>query len=408
MTVFGRDTLLTSLETLLLGPELALEALRVLAALQATDDDPTVDAEPGKILHELRRGKAAETWFPVYYGSLDSTPLFLILLSEVWRWSGDDAVARELEAPARRALEWLEVHGDRDGDGFLEYERRTPRGLVNQSWKDSTDSQRFRDGRFATPPIAPVEVQGYAFDARVRVAELAREAWRDAPLARRLEQEADALRARFDAAFWIEERECYALALDRDKRPVDSLCSNIGHLLWSGIVPPEKQAVVARAMLSDELWSGWGLRTMASSETAYDPFGYHNGTVWPHDTAVAAWGLERSGYTHESCLLARGLIDAAASFGYSLPELIAGYSRSETGVPVAFPPAAHPQAWAAAAPILCLRLMLGIHPDRTTGRVVDSTRDVLPALEGTRLEGLRALGTSWTLGVENGRARVSR
>jgi glycogen debranching enzyme len=406
MTVFGRDTLLTSMQTLLLGPELALGSLRVLAALQATNDDPTIDAEPGKILHELRRGKAAEAWFPVYYGSLDSTPLFLILLSEVWRWSGDDSVALELEAPARRALEWLRVHGDRDGDGFLEYERRTPRGLVNQSWKDSTDSQCFHDARLAVPPIAPVEVQGYAFDARLRVAELAREAWADTSLARRLEQEAYALRDRFDDAFWIEERECYALALDQDKRPVDSLCSNIGHLLWSGIVPQEKRAIVARTLLSTELWSGWGLRTMATSEAAYNPLRYHNGTVWPHDTALAAWGLEREGFVDEAVRLARGLLDAAAFFDYSLPEAIAGYSRSETELPVAYPTAAHPQAWAAAAPILCLQLMLGVHPDRSSSRIVDSTREVSTTLDGTRLEGLRALGKVWTLTVENGRTRA--
>jgi glycogen debranching enzyme len=406
MTVFGRDTLLTSLQTLLLGPELGLGTLRTLAALQATDDDPTTDAEPGKILHELRRGKAAEAWFPVYYGSLDSTPLFLILLSEVWRWSGDDAVARELEAPARRALEWLEVHGDRDGDGFLEYERRTPRGLVNQSWKDSTDSQRFHDGRFAAPPIAPVEVQGYAFDARLRVAELAREAWGDASLARRLEREADALRKHFDDAFWIEERECYALALDRDKRQVDSLCSNVGHLLWSGIVPPEKRPIVARTLMSEELWSGWGLRTMASSEAAYNPLRYHNGTVWPHDTALAAWGLERNGFVDEARRLAGGLIDAAACLDHSLSELFAGYARSETGFPVAYPAAAHPQAWAAAAPILCLQVVLGIRPDRSGGLIVDSAREVVPALEGTRLEGIRALGKVWALTVEDRRARA--
>ena len=245
MTVFGRDTVITSLQTLLYGPEFAAGALRALAHLQATEDIPAVDAEPGKILHELRRGRAAKTWFSVYYGTIDATPLFLVLLSELWRWAGDDALVHDLKGPALAALEWVETYGDRDGDGFLEYSRRTERGLENQSWKDSFDSQRFRDGRTAVGPIAPVEAQGYAYDARLRVAELARAVWRDEALATRLEVEAEQLQARFDEAYWIEERQTYALALDGSKAQVDSLCSNIGHLLWSGIVPEHRRDAVA-------------------------------------------------------------------------------------------------------------------------------------------------------------------
>ena len=239
MTVFGRDTLITSLQTLLFGPELARGALRELAALQATADDASRDAEPGKIVHEVRRGKAATHWFDRYYGTVDATPLFLVLLSEVWRWTDDAALVTELRGPALAALRWIDEYGDRDGDGFVEYERRTPRGLENQSWKDSADSQRFRDGRIAAPPIAPCEVQGYVYDAKVRIAEIAREAWGDAELADRLEREAEELRVRFDETFWVDERGgYYALALDGDKQRVDALCSNIGHLLWSGIVLP--------------------------------------------------------------------------------------------------------------------------------------------------------------------------
>ena len=257
MTVFGRDTLITSYQTLLLGPELARGALEVLAELQATEDDPSIDAEPGKIVHEVRRGKAAETWFRRYYGTVDATPLYLVLLSEVWRWTGDDELVRGLREPALAALGWIDSH-----EGFVSYKRRTERGLENQSWKDSGDSQRFADGRIAEPPIAPVEVQGYAYDAKRRAAELAREVWGEPELAERLEAEAAGLQQRFDEAYWTGEH--YALALDRDGAQVDSLCSNVGHLLWSGIVPDERVDAVVEALMGDGLWSGWGVRTMSA------------------------------------------------------------------------------------------------------------------------------------------------
>src|SRR6266536_3691534 len=272
MTVFGRDTLITCLQTLVFGPELARSALRELAKLQATEDDASRDAEPGKIVHELRRGKCAANWFDRYYGSVDSTPLFLILLSEVWRWTDDTAFARELQEPALAALRWIDEFGDRDGDGFVEYERRTPRGLANQSWKDSGDSQRFSDGSTARGPIAPCEVQGYVYDAKRRICELARDTWREPELAERLDREAEELRARFDDAFWIDDRGgYYALALDGEKRKVDSLCSNIGHLIWSGIVPPERVDPIVDRLLGEELWSGWGVRTMSSGDAAFNP-----------------------------------------------------------------------------------------------------------------------------------------
>ena len=248
MTVFGRDTLITCLQTLLFGPELAHNALRVLAELQATEDAPEIDAEPGKIVHEVRHGKGAEAWFARYYGTVDATPLYLVLLSEVWRWTNDTALVRDLHEPALRALSWIDEHGDLDGDGFVEYRRRSERGLANQSWKDSGDSQRFHDGTLAETPIAPCEVQGYVYDAKRRAAELAREVWEDPELAARLDAEADDLQRRFDDAFWCEARGgYYALALDGQKRRVDSLTSNIGHLLWSGIVPPEPRRRDRRA-----------------------------------------------------------------------------------------------------------------------------------------------------------------
>jgi glycogen debranching enzyme len=406
MTVFGRDTIITSLQTMLLGPELAINALETLAALQAQEDDPTIDAEPGKILHELRAGRAAEKWFARYYGTVDATPLYLVLLSEVWRWTGDTDLVRRLRAPALAALAWIDSWGDHDGDGFVEYQRRS-NGLENQSWKDSGDSQRFRDGRFAEPPIAPAEVQGYVYDAKLRLAELARLAWDDAPLADRLAAEAAELAARFDAAFWVPERGgYYALALDRDKRRVDALCSNMGHLLWSGIVPDERADAVVDALARHELWSGWGVRTMSKSDAAYSPLSYHNGTVWPHDTALAAWGLARYGRWDQVHRIARSLFEAARHFEWSLPEVFAGFERSETPFPIAYPTAARPQAWAAGTPILLLRLLLGVEPDVAGRRLVTLPGAVPVAGMGIILEGVRALGQTWDVSCGAGESRI--
>ena len=408
MTVFGRDTIITCLQTMLLGPELAIASLDSLAALQAREDDPTIDAEPGKIVHELRRGRAAETWFGRYYGTLDATPLFLVLLSEVWRWTDDTDVAERLREPALAALRWIDEFGDRDGDGFVEFERRTPRGLENQSWKDSGDSQRFHDGGFAGTPIAPCEVQGYVYDAKLRIAELARAAWRDETLAVRLEAEAAELQRRFDKAYWVEERGgFYALALDAEKRPVDSLCSNTGHLLWSGIVPPERAKAVAGRLMGEELWSGWGIRTMSTADAAYNPLSYHNGTVWPHDTSLAAWGIARTGRTGELHRIAHALLAAARFFDWSLPEVFAGYARGETPFPIAYPTAARPQAWAAGTPVLLLRLLLGLEPHPESRELRSET--VPPDwAEGLELDGLRAFGHSWSVQVAGGEALVRR
>jgi glycogen debranching enzyme len=409
MTVFGRDTAITSLQTLVLGPEIAMGALDALTELQAQSEDPTIDAEPGKIVHEVRAGRCAETWFPRYYGSIDSTPLYLVLLAETWRWTDDASLARRLREPALLALEWIDRYGDRDGDGFVEYSRKVDSGLANQSWKDSGDSQRFQDGSFAEAPIAAVEVQGYVYDAKRGLAELAREVWRDKALAERLEREADVLRTRFDEAFWIDERGgFYALALDGKKRKVDARSSNMGHLLWSGIVPQERVPKVVDQLLSEELWTGWGIRTMASDAAAFNPISYHNGTVWPHDTALAAWGLARHGYTAEARRVGRALIEAAAHFDWSLPEVFAGYARDETPFPIAYPTAARPQAWAAGTPILLVRVLLGIEPDRERQRLVSTVTDELPSwLDGLRVEGIRAFGRTWTAAVERGRVTIA-
>ncbi len=408
MAMFGRDTVITSLQTLLFGPELATTALRALAALQATEDDASIDAEPGKIVHEVRRGKAAERWFPRYYGSIDATPLYLILLSEVWRWTGDASIPRALAGSARAAMDWIDTYGDRDGDGFVEYARRTERGLITQSWKDSHDSQRFHDGRIADPPIAPCEVQGYVYDAKLRLAQIARTVWRDRRYAERLERDAEDLRRRFDDAYWIDARGgYYALALDADKRPVDSLTSNIGHLLWSGIVPEHRLDAVVDRLMGDDLWSGWGVRTMAASDAGYSPISYHNGTVWPHDNSLIAAGLARARRWPEVQRIARRMLDAARSFGWELPEVFAGLPRSDTPFPVAYPTAARPQAWAAGTPILLLQLLLGLEPDVHHEVLHSCAPDELPAWIGdVEMTGVRAFARSWNVRLAGGRVTV--
>jgi len=409
MTVFGRDTIITCLQTLLFGPELARTALEVLAELQATEDDPDIDAEPGKIVHELRSGKAAQNWFHAYYGTVDATPLYLVLLSEVWRWTDDSALVRELRDPALRALAWIDDYGDRDGDGFVEYERRTPRGLENQSWKDSGDSQRFHDGTIARAPIAPAEVQGYVYDAKVRLAELAREVWRDRVLAERLEQEAEELRRAFNERFWSEEHGgYYVLALDGEKQQVDSLCSNVGHLLWSGIVPSERVDTVVDSLMGEELWSGWGVRTMSTRDAGYNPLSYHNGTVWPHDNSLIAHGLARQARWPEAQRIVRRMMSAAAHFDFQLPEVFAGLPRAETPFPIAYPTAARPQAWAAGTPVLLLQVLLGLEPDRRRHQLETLAPEELPSWAGRslRLSGIRAFERLWDVRVDNGRVIV--
>ena len=407
MTVFGRDTLLTSLQVMPIGDRLARAALRTLAALQATDDDAERDAEPGKILHELRSGKVATLTgqFP-YYGSVDSTLLFLIVLSEVWRWSGDADFVRELEAPARRAIGWLEQSADLDGDGFVEFRRRSERGLEIQCWKDSWDSMRFHDGTIAQGPLAVAEVQGYAYDARLRAAQLARSVWGDVPLAERLEAAAAALRCRFDETFWIERDGIgyYALALDGEKRRVDALSSNTGHLLFTGIAPESRHAQLAEVLLSDRLFTGWAIRSLASDGAGYNPIGYHTGAAWPHDTSFIAFGLARAGFKHEALRLTQALLQTAEHHAWRLPEAIAGYARDDTGFPVKYPTACSPQAWAAGATILCLRAVLGLEPDPDSRTL--KLDPMLP--RGTRMHWSRvpAFGRRWHIEVDGARHSV--
>jgi len=365
MTIFGRDSILAAYQALPFHADLARTTLRTLARYQADADDPERDAEPGKILHELRKGKLAtlgEIPHTPYYGAHDTTMLFLILLDEYERWTGDVDLVRELEPHARAALRWIEESADLDGDGYLEYHSRSSssRALANQCWKDSHNSILFADGRQASPPIATCEIQGYAFDARRRTARLAREIWRDENFSSRLERDATELADRFDRDFWIEGRGHYALALDRDKCHVDATTSNIGHLLWSGIVPQARAEGTVRRLLDQDMFSGWGIRTMSASDAGYNPLAYHNGTVWPHDTALVAEGMRRYGFRVEAAKLVAALLDAADAFASQLPEVFAGLARDVTELPVEYADALKPQAWAAGAPLHCLRTLLGL------------------------------------------------
>jgi glycogen debranching enzyme len=369
MAVFGRDSLIASFQAIPFAPELAASTLRTLALFQGRQEDPFRDMEPGKILHELRLGEMTafeERPHSPYYGAADSTMLFLIVLEEYVRWTGDRALAIELEREARAAVAWIDRYGDRDHDGYVEYERRVKEtGLDNQCWKDSWDSIAFADGTIAVTPRATCELQGYVYDAKRRVARLAREVWNDAPWARQLEVEAAELKQRFNRDFWIPERNFFALALDGHKRKVDSLTSNIGHLLWSGIADEEKAESCVKHLMSDALFSGWGIRTMASSEGSYNPIGYHVGTVWPHDSAFIAWGLRQCGHRAEAARISRAMLEAADLFGGRLPEAFGGYPRSDTHYPVEYPTACSPQAWATGAPLLLLRTLLGLESDGT-------------------------------------------
>lgn len=371
MTLFGRDSLLTSWMLLPVDPGLGLGTLRTLALLQGAAVNERSEEQPGRILHEVRSG--IDTALELgrrgaYYGSVDATPLFVMLFGELWRWGADSAVLAELLPHVDRALEWIECYGDSDGDGFVEYQRLSERGLINQGWKDSFDAVAFSDGRSAGAPIALSEVQGYAYAAFCTRAEVA-DALGDDAMARRYRTMAADLKRRFNAAFWLEDRGYLAMALDRDKRPVDALASNMGHCLWTGIVDEDKAEAVAARLVCTELASGYGVRTLATSMHAYNPMSYHNGSVWPHDTAIAVAGLMRYGYVKEAHQLALGLLDAAEQLGGHLPELFCGLPREEFGFPVPYPTSCQPQAWAAAAPLLVWRALLRLDPDVPSGEV---------------------------------------
>jgi glycogen debranching enzyme len=364
MTVFGRDSILTSWMTLLADSRLAEGVLATLARFQGSEENAESEEEPGKILHEMRFGAAARSSLSsaeVYYGSIDATPLFVMLLGELRRWGLADSVVDRLLPHVDRALTWIRDYGDRDKDGYVEYGRRNPRGLANQGWKDSWDAIRFADGRFARVPIALCEVQGYVYAAYLARAHFAWEHGDERNYAR-YTLKAKALYEQFNRDFWLDDREWYALGLDADKQPIEALTSNIGHCLWTGIVDPDRAAIVAERLRSPEMFSGWGVRTLATSMAAYNPVSYHNGSVWPHDNAIVAAGLARYGFVEDAHRIIGGQLAAATASGLRLPELFAGFTRGRPATPAAYPTSCSPQAWAAAAPLLWLRTLLRFDP----------------------------------------------
>jgi glycogen debranching enzyme len=402
-TPFGRDGLVTALQTLWWDPELSRGVLRFLAANQCDADRPDVDGEPGKILHELRCGEMAacgEIPFGCYYGSVDATPLFVMLAAAHHERTGDDETLRALWPHLERALAWIEGPGDRDGDGFLEYQRRSAQGLLNQGWKDSRDSVMHADGSLAPGPIALCEVQGYAYAARVGLARLARHLG-DAALGSRLEADAAALRERFGAAFWCEELGSYALALDGDKRPCRVRASNAGHALWSGIARPDHAAAVARTLLSPGHWSGWGVRTLATGEPRYNPISYHNGSVWPHDNAIAAAGLARYGEREAAQAIFTAMLDASRTFERArLPELFCGFERAPGETPTLYPVACAPQAWSCGAVFQLLEVSLGLRVDAARLQVQLTSPRLPPFVGEVEILGLRVGSGTIDLRVE--------
>jgi glycogen debranching enzyme len=380
MTMFGRDSIFTSLQALPFTPELAATTLTALGNWQGSRSDDFRDEDPGRILHEMRYGELTafeERPHSPYYGCADATPLFVVLLDEYERWTGDRRLVRDLEREARAALAWIDEYADLMGNGYISYQRRNEEtGLENQCWKDSWDSISYRDGRLPGFPRATCELQGYAYDAKLRGSRLARLVWKNPELADELERQAADLKRRFNRDFWVEDGEYFALALDNEGKQVDSLTSNNGHLLWSGIVDKSKAKAVAGHLMGPRLFSGWGVRTLAEGEGRYNPIGYHVGTVWPFDCSFVAWGLRRYGFKEEAARIAAGILDAAEFFDGRLPEAFGGYERGVTKYPVQYPTACSPQAWSTGAPLLLLRTMLGLEP-------VDDHLLVDPALPGS-------------------------
>ncbi|MGB7051909.1 MAG: glycogen debranching N-terminal domain-containing protein [Acidimicrobiales bacterium] len=366
MTTFGRDSIITSLQALPFVPELAAATLRVLGARQGTRIDDFREEDPGRIPHEIRFGELTafeERPQSPYYGCADATPLYVVLLDEYELWTGDTKLIRELEFEACAALNWIDEYADLQGNGYISYKRRNEKtGLENQCWKDSWDSISFRDGTLPDFPRATCELQGYAYDAKIRGARLARSVWGNKTLADRLEKEAADLKRRFNRDFWIKDGEYFAVALDPEGRKVDTLTSNNGHLLWSGIVDKSKAKAVVAHLMGPRLYSGWGVRTLADSEERFNPIGYHIGTVWPFDNSLIAWGLRRYGFKRQAAQIADGMLAAADFFQGRLPEAFGGYARATTRFPVRYPTACSPQAWSTGAPLLLLRTMLGLEP----------------------------------------------
>jgi len=401
MTVFGRDSLITSWMALIVDPDLALGVLQTLARFQGKDIDPRSEEQPGRILHEMRFGEAPSLSLgggSIYYGTADATPLFVMLLGELRRWGLAREAVEELLPNAERALEWIERFGDADGDGYVEYHRATDRGLANQGWKDSWDGIRYADGRVAEAPIALAEVQAYVYGAYLARAHFAREQG-DEGTYDRYRAKAAGLKADFNRDFWCEEKGWFAVGLDADKHRIDSLTSNMGHCLWTGIVDEEKAAIVADRLLSKQMFSGWGVRTLGTDMGGYNPISYHCGSVWPHDTAIVAAGLARYGFMDHTQRLITALLAAATQLGGRLPELFSGLGPEDFPSPVAYPTSCSPQAWSAASPLLCLRTMLRLDPWVPYGKTWLAPV-LLPGMQRLKVEGIPLGGARVTVEVD--------
>jgi glycogen debranching enzyme len=362
---FGRDSLIAALQMLPLDPVVARVTLGMMAAYQGTERNPWKDEQPGKIMHELRNGELARSGqvpFAPYYGSIDSTPLFILLAAEYAHWTGDTETIARLLPNIEKALAWIDQFGDRDGDGWVEYYQESSKGIANQGWKDSADSVVHENGEFANAPIALVEVQGYVYQAKSRLAPVV-ERLGHRELAERLRREAESLRQLFDDAFWMPHEQFYAIALDGNKDQVRSVTSNPGHLLMSGIVSGDKAQQVAQRLVAGDMFGGYGIRTMSSGSTGYNPMSYHDGSIWPHDNSLILLGMSRMGFKEEASTVVSGLLKAAEHFEYNrLPELYCGYDDT-IGYPVSYPVACSPQAWAAGTSVLLIQSMLGLQPD---------------------------------------------
>jgi glycogen debranching enzyme len=372
VALFGRDTLIVSLQTMIVYPEFAGGALEVLGEYQATERDDYRDADPGKILHELRRGELA--YFKLiphtpYYGTADATPLYLITLHAAWRALGDRSLIERHLRTAEACLTWIDKYGDRDGDGFQEYQTRSTAGYENMAWKDSGDAVMYPDGTLVRGPKALCELQGYVYDAWLRMAEIYDEL-DNKRRANALRKKAGTLFKRFNDAFWDEELGFYAFALDGEKKKVLSVASNVGQCLWSGIIAPERAGMVIKRLMRKDMWSGWGIRTLSADHPAFNPYNYQTGAVWPHDNSLIALGMRRYGYAAEAAAVARDISRAASHFLLNqLPELYGGLQRDPTSFPVQYLGANVPQAWAAGTPFMLLQAILGLQQDAPRGKL---------------------------------------